>query len=243
MVYVKQITGTHFPSFKSRLAVNGTHNGQPLYQAGMKQKWVWFDTVTGGYVISNVVGTIGDYAWSQDTPTTNPDGPYHVTGSHCEGAPVVGPITTEGPHGLICLWFGSIASIPAGWVLCDGLYGTPDLRDIWICGAGGAHAPGDSVGSATHTHAATQAAHTHAATQAAHTHLTALSFTGANQAGVVIPNVAPAGAFSSTVAGSGAGNSDSKTPAITVPNATPSSTVPTANNAPPSKAYCWIMHL
>lgn len=95
MTYVKQITGTHFPSFKSRLAVNGTHNGQPLYQAGMKQKWVWFDTVTGGYVISDVVGTIGDYAWSQDTPTTNPDGAYHVTGSHCEGAPVVEPLFSK----------------------------------------------------------------------------------------------------------------------------------------------------
>lgn len=132
--------------------MNGTHNGQPLYQAGMKQKWVWFDTVTGGYVISDVVGAIGDYAWSQDTPTTNPDDSYHVTGSHCEGAPVVGPITTEGPHGLICLWFGSIASIPAGWVLCDGLYGTPDLRGRFVPGAGGTLSPGSAGGTAAHSH-------------------------------------------------------------------------------------------
>ena len=132
--------------------MNGTHNGQPLYQAGMKQKWVWFDTVTGGYVISDVVGTIGDYAWSQDTPTTNPDGPYHVTGSHCEGAPVVGPITTPGIHGLIALWSGSIASIPTGWVLCDGTHETPDLRDKFIVGAGNTYPVNNSGGALLHTH-------------------------------------------------------------------------------------------
>lgn len=225
MVYVKQISGTHFPAFKGRLAVNGAHNGQPLYQRGMSQKWAWFDTVTGGYVISNVVGTLGDYAWSQDTPSTSPDGSYHVTGSHCEGAPVIEPLTTPGEHGIIALWFSTIASIPTGWVLCDGTHGTPDLRNIWLVGAGGAYTPGDSVGAATHTHAATQAGHYHA---------TAFSFTGANQAGIVIPNTAPAGAFSPAVAGTGSGVSDTKTPAITVP---------AASNAPPSKAYCWIMHL
>ena len=157
MIYVKQITGTHFPSFKSRLAVNGSYGGQPLFQAGMKQKWVWFDVVSGGYVISDVVGAIGDYAWSQDTPTTNPDGAYHVTGSHCEGAPVVGSITTEGPHGIICMWSGSIAAIPAGWVICDGTHGTPDLRDKFIIGAGTTYAPGASGGSNSHSHSISDA--------------------------------------------------------------------------------------
>jgi hypothetical protein len=153
MVYVKQISGTHFPAFKGRLAVNGSHNGQPLYQRGMSQKWVWFDTVTGGYVISNVVGTLGDYAWSQDAPSTNPDGVYHVTGSHCEGAPVVGPITTPGEHGIIALWSGSIASIPIGWVLCDGTHGTPDLREKFIMGANASTTPpGTTGGTTSHLH-------------------------------------------------------------------------------------------
>jgi len=31
--------------------------------------------------------------------------------------------------GIIVLWYGSIASIPLGWLLCDGNNGTPDLRD------------------------------------------------------------------------------------------------------------------
>ena len=39
------------------------------------------------------------------------------------------------PRGSIILWYGSIASIPEGWTLCDGTNGTPDLRDKFIVGA------------------------------------------------------------------------------------------------------------
>lgn len=55
--------------------------------------------------------------------------------------------------GQIILWSGSIGSIPAGWALCDGTIQnsvqTPDLRDVFIRGAGGAFAPGDEGGSDT----------------------------------------------------------------------------------------------
>ena len=30
------------------------------------------------------------------------------------------------------MWSGTIATIPAGWQLCDGTNGTPDLRDRFI---------------------------------------------------------------------------------------------------------------
>lgn len=39
------------------------------------------------------------------------------------------------PPGLIALWSGYIANIPAGWLLCDGTKGTPDLRDKFVVGA------------------------------------------------------------------------------------------------------------
>lgn len=39
------------------------------------------------------------------------------------------------PAGGIIMWSGNIASIPAGWYLCDGNNGTPDLRDQFIVGA------------------------------------------------------------------------------------------------------------
>ena len=45
----------------------------------------------------------------------------------------IGSIAT--PSGAIILWYGSIASIPSGWVLCDGNNGTPDLRNKFVIGA------------------------------------------------------------------------------------------------------------
>lgn len=39
------------------------------------------------------------------------------------------------PSGGIIMWSGSIAAIPAGWFLCNGANGTPDLRDRFIIGA------------------------------------------------------------------------------------------------------------
>lgn len=73
--------------------------------------------------------------------------------------------------GMIMLWSGSVASIPSGWVLCNGSNGTPDLRDKFIVGAGNTYAVGATGGSAdaivvAHTHTATSnvadPGHTHA---------------------------------------------------------------------------------
>jgi microcystin-dependent protein len=58
------------------------------------------------------------------------------------------------------MWSGSIASVPAGWFLCDGTNGTPDLRNRFVLGAGGIYAVNATGGSAdaivvSHTHTAT----------------------------------------------------------------------------------------
>ena len=68
------------------------------------------------------------------------------------------------PAGSIRMWSGSIASIPAGYFLCDGLNGTPDLTDKFVIGAGGDRVPADTGGTLTHNHVievATGGAHTH----------------------------------------------------------------------------------
>jgi len=51
------------------------------------------------------------------------------------------------PSGVITMWSGSATSVPVGWTLCDGTDGTPDLRDRFIVGAGGAYASGDTGGT------------------------------------------------------------------------------------------------
>jgi microcystin-dependent protein len=37
--------------------------------------------------------------------------------------------------GIIVMWSGSIATIPEGWLLCNGQNGTPDLRSRFVVGA------------------------------------------------------------------------------------------------------------
>lgn len=53
------------------------------------------------------------------------------------------------PAGGIILWSGATTTIPAGWVLCDGANGTPDLRDRFVVGAGGTYAVKAAGGSST----------------------------------------------------------------------------------------------
>ncbi len=83
------------------------------------------------------------------------------------------------PPGVIVMWSGSSASIPAGWLLCNGAGGTPDLRDRFIIGAGSTYSPNTSGGGATSTtdsqggHAHGNVTGSHALTAAqipAHTH-------------------------------------------------------------------------
>jgi hypothetical protein len=61
------------------------------------------------------------------------------------------------PQGGIIIWSGSQASIPTGWLLCNGSSGTPDLRDRFVVGAGSTYAVAATGGSTT----ATLPSHTH----------------------------------------------------------------------------------
>jgi hypothetical protein len=80
------------------------------------------------------------------------------------------------PSGIIALWSGSTASIPSGWVICDGNNSTPDLRDRFIVGAGSTYAVDATGGSNTVTLAESEMpGHTHTisgntSTTGAHTH-------------------------------------------------------------------------
>ena len=69
------------------------------------------------------------------------------------------------PAGGIIMWSGTIASIPSGWVLCNGSNSTPDLRNRFIVAAdaddAGA-AKSTITGSALQTHdTGIMPAHTH----------------------------------------------------------------------------------
>ena len=64
-------------------------------------------------------------------------------------------------QGIIVAWSGAIVDIPAGWVLCNGTGGTPDLRDRFIIGAGTTYDPDDTGGAVNHEHTFTGDGHAH----------------------------------------------------------------------------------
>jgi microcystin-dependent protein len=53
------------------------------------------------------------------------------------------------PRGVITMWSGLTTNVPAGWVLCNGSNGTPDLRDKFIVGAGSSYNTQSQGGNAT----------------------------------------------------------------------------------------------
>lgn len=66
------------------------------------------------------------------------------------------------PQGGIIMWSGLLSNIPAGWALCDGTLGTPNLLDRFILSVNTAENPG-AIGG-THSYALTGAqlpAHNH----------------------------------------------------------------------------------
>ena len=79
-------------------------------------------------------------------------------------------VITSFVAGMIIMWSGTIASIPSGWLLCNGSSGTPDLRDKFIIGANadsGGAAKTNITGTPSQTGGSKDASlpsHTHTAT-------------------------------------------------------------------------------
>jgi hypothetical protein len=93
----------------------------------------------------------------------NLTGPVTATQDKLNGAAI--------PAGIVCNWYGSVASIPSGWALCNGQIvarsdgtgniTTPNLTDAFIrCSSGGpalgvgagSTVPGTTGGTASHSH-------------------------------------------------------------------------------------------
>lgn len=83
------------------------------------------------------------------------------------------------PTGVICMWSGTVATVPSGWGLCNGANGTPNLCDRFIVGAGSTYAPKATGGANTHTHTATAASVAAATTISSTAAATTISSTAA----------------------------------------------------------------
>jgi hypothetical protein len=136
------------------------------------------------------------------------------------------------PTGMILLWSGSIGSIPAGFLLCDGNNSTPDLRNRFVVGAGSTYSVNQTGGSAdaivvSHTHTATSVV-----TDPGHNHLGSVYnyYNGDSGSNGFISGITPNVPTSTSTTG------------ITVATTnTAAGTSGTGANLPPYYALCYIM--
>jgi hypothetical protein len=184
-------------------------------------------------------------------------------------AAITALISTRVPGGVICMWHGTIATIPAGWYLCDGTNGTPDLTGKFVLcydsvnyptiSAGGGYADGQIL---THTHVATStpniaglstasATHTHSTDpqSADHTHQYTQIVPGTGLAGgtnfsAVTANTGTMSAGHYHNVGAGGAHVHDVTGSMTVAttNAAPAGAVAvTGRNMPPYYVLAYIM--
>jgi hypothetical protein len=100
--------------------------------------------------------------------TGTPTAPTASTGTNTtQVATTAFVIANAIPSGLISMWSGTIASIPSGWVLCNGSNSTPDLRNRFIIGA---HSDDVGVAKTTVTSSSTTTGGTKDAIVVSHTH-------------------------------------------------------------------------
>ena len=144
------------------------------------------------------------------------------------------PAATPIPTGGIFLWSGSIGSIPAGYVLCNGSNGTPDLRNRFVVGAGSTYAVNATGGSAD----SVVVSHTHAATVTDPGHIHVIKSQNQDQSDNHLNNAAGANSLSGT--DNGNRNTNSAVTGISVTNAS-AGVSGTNANLPPYYALCYIM--
>jgi microcystin-dependent protein len=131
--------------------------------------------------------------------------------------------------GMIMLWSGSSASIPSGWLLCDGSSSTPDLRNRFVVGATSTYAVGATGGSAD-------------AIVVSHTH-TFSSTTDSSTAGLALgPYGGPPKQVDDTVSSSNGWDTQTGSHTHTFSGTTASTGSSGTNaNLPPYYALCYIM--
>ena len=142
--------------------------------------------------------------------------------------------------GMIMMWSGTIATIPSGWVLCNGSNSTPDLRNRFVIGA---HSDSAGVAYSTVTGSNTTSGGTKDAGVVSHTHTATVSDPGHSH---TLTNLAT---YSDTVSGGGItiqtrtnsnNTTATATTGITVANSTEGSSGTNAN-LPPYYALAFIM--
>jgi hypothetical protein len=134
------------------------------------------------------------------------------------------------PSGCIIVWSGAVGSVPAGYYLCNGLNGTPDLRNSFVLGAGSTYSVGQTGGSTD----AVIVSHTHTATVTDPGHAHNYTTTTASSSTANTFNVSQQGTTINT------GTTTTASTGISVANST-TGVSGTNANMPPYYSLCYIM--
>lgn len=117
----------------------------------------WVETTDSVY-IAKLMGADGTCMWNDSIPQVR----ARLDTVEAELDTALAKLDTLDFSGKIVLWSGAVGSIPAGWQLCNGTNGTPDLRDRFVVGAGNNYVVDSTGGAASHTHTInSESTHTH----------------------------------------------------------------------------------
>ena len=166
--------------------------------------------VTGALTLDGAAGTSGQ-----------------VLTSAGSGTPTWGNIFVAG---MIIMWSGTIATIPTGWLLCNGSSSTPDLRDKFIIGASA-----DSGGAAKTniTASYTQTGGSKDASLPSHTHTATVTDSGHLHTYLFPTSIGLAGGGNNLAANSGGSqNTSTAFTGISVSNSTEGVSATNANLVP-----------
>jgi len=141
---------------------------------------------------------------------------------------LINPAINVIPAGVITMWSGTIATIPTGWLLCNGSSGTPDLRNRFIVGA---YQDTAGVAYTTITGADTQTGGSKDAIVVSHSHTATVTDPGHFHTVPYNAEVIAAGG-SPGLRNSGSSNTATATTGITVANSTTGSSGTNANLVP-----------
>lgn len=97
------------------------------------------------------LGNVANFGYSTDYNSSS-DTLYSTIGAVHDVYNIVVNQFIKAARGMIIMWHGDVSSIPAGWALCNGSNGTPNLRDRFIVGAGSSYGLGGTGGAATTNH-------------------------------------------------------------------------------------------
>jgi hypothetical protein len=143
---------------------------------------------------------------------------------------LVNPAVNAIPSGLISMWSGTIATIPTGWLLCNGSSGTPDLRNRFIVGA---YQDTSGVAYTTITGADTQTGGSKDAITVSHTHTATVTDPGHfHTVPYAQSDAIGGGSAQPAYRGSSTSNVSTATTGITVANSTTGSSGTNANLVP-----------